>query len=160
MLISWRSDTTIKSTRMLHTCELFSSCRTIDVLTPRGYGNKPARPFLQRFGDRQSPRPSHRTRYVLNPYIFHTDLDTTKKKTGEEDGGDFAKQERLEKLASFQLMMIKHAMKCECCSLPSFSHFPPRKLLSRAIPMPFPTCDAAVLPFPWCGPPYQRRRPE
>lgn len=66
-------------------------------------------------------------------------------KTDKEDGDDFSKQERLEKLASFQLMMIKHAMKCECHGPPSFRSLPISK---SAIPRQagaFSTCDALVV---------------
>lgn len=67
------------------------------------------------------------------PPIGHDDKD-------KEDEDDFSKLERLEKLASFQLMMIKHAMKCECRGPPSLGplSFPSRELRSRVIPMPLP----------------------
>ena len=57
-----------------------------------------------------------------------------------EDGKDSSKQERLEKLAHFQVMMIKHAMKCE---------FPPRSPTSKPSapiqPDIFSTCDIVVV---------------
>ena len=59
-------------------------------------------------------------------------------KTDKEDGDEFSKQARLEKLASFQLMMIKHAMMCEYrrSTLIQFA-FHLEKMSSRVIPIFF-----------------------
>ena len=59
-------------------------------------------------------RLDHLTDQGTSLFFFH--WLTTEWSTDKEDGDDFSKQERLEKLASFQLMMIRHAMKCECPS--------------------------------------------
>lgn len=56
-------------------------------------------------------------RSLTNLIFFLTDC-VQNGKTDKEDGDDFSKQERLEKLASFQLMMIKHAMMCKYRSPP------------------------------------------
>ena len=58
---------------------------------------------------------------LTNLILFHFTNRVQNGKTDKEDEGDFSKQERLEKLASFQLMMIKHAMRCKWYGPPSFS---------------------------------------
>jgi hypothetical protein len=83
--------------------------------------------------------------FANEPYFFLADWGPTGK-TDKEDGDDFSKQERLEKLASFQFMMIKHAMMCKCHG-PHSVHFPSRKMSSRVSPVFFTrvTCSPSVV---------------
>lgn len=67
-------------------------------------------------------------------------------KTDKEDKNESSKQARLEKLASFQLTMIKHAMMCEYYGLPA--RFIRLSTLKDAVPCKpdsFYMCDVPVI---------------
>jgi len=106
------------------------------------------------FSSPRTPTPGDRS--LMNLIIFNRLGANWGGETDKEDGDDSSGQERLDKLASFQLMMIRHAMKCEHCGPPLFSSLSISKT-------PLPVCSDV---FPsmtygrrsWCGPPYQRRR--
>jgi len=82
--------------------------------------------------------------FANKPYFFLADC-VQNGKTDKEDGDDFSKRERLEKLASFQLLMIKHAMMCKCHGPPSFSSLSISKMPSRVNPVFFYMCNVFAL---------------
>lgn len=71
------------------------------------------------FSSPRTPTPGDRS--LMNLIIFNRLGANWGGETDKEDGDDSSGQERLDKLASFQLMMIRHAMKCEHCGPPLFS---------------------------------------